>query len=170
MLAQQPERATKPNVAWPQEPGGFKGIKFGATEEQAKSVVGPIFCMDGRRVGRMCVLNIHVADFDMRVILRFIGGRFTQALGEFPAQQYSDVRDMFVEKYGSAHHTEHGTVQNKMGATYDQESLFWRGDNAHVILERYGSTISEGSFAVSLADAPDPMRQEREQAKKKALE
>ena len=61
MLAQQPEKAT-PNLARPQEPDGFKGIKFGATEEQAKSVVGPIFCMGGRRVGRMCVLNIHIAD------------------------------------------------------------------------------------------------------------
>jgi hypothetical protein len=96
-----------------------------------------------------------IINFDMRVILGFIEGKLAQALGEFPADQHSDVGDIFVEEYGAADQTEHGTAQNKVGATYDQESLFWRGERAHVMLERYGSTIPEGSFAVSLADVRD---------------
>jgi hypothetical protein len=136
-------------AVWPEEPDGFKGIQFGWTEKQSKSVVHwarpGCFPFKG---SRLCTMLIDGGGFTITAYFTFDANGFSMATGHFPSGNYEAVRDMFVAKYGEPHHADQSWVQNGMGATFQQEDLSWSGTHVHIALSRFGTTVTEGFFGI----------------------
>jgi hypothetical protein len=154
---------------WTQEPDGFKGVKFGSTEAEAKTATSiPLRCLSVKSE-RACMMVVPVGSFNMEVLLQFVADKFTKAVGTFPSDSFSDVRDIFFEKYGKPHNVTEETLQNGMGAQFHQEHYGWRGKLCLITLSKYGSSPDEGLFSLSPIDTVDAEEKAREEAKKKAL-
>ena len=156
--------------AWPEEPDGFKGVKFGSSVAEARSVLEFSQCFRAdEQKPTTCPLTVDTGEFEMNVFLLFVDDKLVTVVGGFPSKNYSGARGIFVEKYGAPHESLKDVVQNGMGAKFDREQLTWVGKNSRVSLSQYGEKISEGVFMVSLANPPDPAKQIRDAQKKKAL-
>src|ERR1017187_1412075 len=86
--------------------------------------------------------------FTIATRFNFDASGFIWATGDFPSEDYEAVRDMFIEKYGKPFNVSESEVQNRMGATFQQERLLWIGQHVQISMSRYGSTISEGGFII----------------------
>ena len=144
-----PAKAQTDLPTWPQEPDGFKGVQFGWTEKQAKSQMhwgrNACFLFKGR-LG--CKAAIDGGGFTIATRFNFDASGFIFATGDFPSEDYEAVRDMFIGKYGQPYNIAESEVQNRMGATFQQERLLWIGQRVEISMSRYGSTISEGFFMI----------------------
>ena len=161
-----PQTPTKP---WPQEPTGFKSVPFGSSRKEARSILHFKMGDCPRFENTLCTLKIDAVGFTLTAYLKFSDKQFVEAVGTFPSENYSDVRDMFVSMYGPPQDTKESEVQNGLGATFKQEILHWNGSRAFVMLGRYGSTVTGGMFAVGLASVRDAEVAAREAAKKNVL-
>lgn len=155
--------------AWPEEPDGFKGVRFGWTENQAESMAHlPCFpFVNGKLI---CKLEIDGGGFSMTAHFVFDSTGFTQAIGKFPSENYGDVKEIFVARYGKPHSTTQSDVRNRMGATFRQEELLWMGKRASVSVSRYGSNLSDGSFWVGLTSTVSKGEEGRKAIRDKALQ
>jgi hypothetical protein len=153
-----------------QEPNEFKGIRFGATQQQARSVIPSLRCDAGNaKVPPFCALEFGVGNFSMAGFLTFENAGFTTAAGSFPSEHYNDVKQAFVDKYGPPLRVETAIVKNSIGASFENESLFWRGSHATVVISRFGSDLSEGSFMVCLTAALDKESKKQDEENRKIL-
>ena len=68
-------------------------------------------------------------------------GMDTVMLG-FASEKYDEMKNTFLERYGPPTQTETQPVQNRMGASFLNESLTWTGNVVKIRLEKYGSKIT----------------------------
>jgi hypothetical protein len=155
--------------AWPEEPEGFKGVQFGWTKDQAESVVH-LPCLPAVNGKLFCNLIIDGGGFSLNARFIFEDTGLTQVFGKFPSENYQDVKEMFIAKYGKPHSATQSDVQNRMGATFRQEELLWIGKRVSIVLSRYGSTISDGSFGVGLTSNVTKGAEDRKAVRDKALQ
>ena len=66
----------------------------------------------------------------------------------FKAANAPEVAQALAEKFGGAHLDAVKTVQNSMGASFDDHVLIWKGPNAEIDFDSVGSKVDEGSVAV----------------------
>lgn len=76
---------------------------------------------------------------------------------------YEWVRDAFASALGSPTSSETSTVQNRMGATFDQESTSWIGATTAVhMVKRRSDRLTEGQVTVAFLpiarDIPEPSK------------
>lgn len=154
---------------WPQEPDGFKRIKFGSTEVEAKAIARIERCYSIERSQRSCPLEIPLGGSTMGISLMFSGDKFVTAMGGFRSNAFEDVRAAFFETYGKPHHTTQETVQNRLGGTFQNETHSWYGKSVIVLLSRFGDTLDRGMFVVGLRSEMDKETKEREGARKNIL-
>ncbi|MOA61943.1 hypothetical protein D3C78_1872140 [compost metagenome] len=55
---------------------------------------------------------------------------------------------MFVQKYGKPKLQATEMVKTKVGATFQNEKLFWEGERVVILLKKYSDTIDKSSVSV----------------------
>jgi hypothetical protein len=184
---------------WLKEPDGFKGLKFGSTEEEFRKAFGvyPKPSEFGYTVlddcrnnihdeaewnlahhlaeapklrNRTCFYRIQVGTFALLTDFDFTDDHLRRVMGTFDPGYFADVKDIFIDTYGAPHSDEQSVVQTQMGARLKQETLSWYGKKMALVLATYSSRIDQGIFTLSMREDLDKERQKQDQANKKALQ
>ncbi|UVL30138.1 hypothetical protein [Pseudomonas donghuensis] len=61
---------------------------------------------------------------------------------------YEAVKSMFIQKYGKPTLQKTEAVKTKVGATFQNEKLYWDGRKVSIILKKYSDTIEKSSVSV----------------------
>lgn len=64
------------------------------------------------------------------------------------ADDYEIVKSMFIQKYGKPTLQKTETVKTKVGASFQNEKLYWDGRKVSIILKKYSDTIDKSSVSV----------------------
>src|SRR5258708_4017008 len=116
---------------WSQEPDGFKGIKFGDSVAEAITHSPNLQCSvpnvpNGHVVEpsmwpSMCRLSVKLPGDgfdDLFATVVFENHRMRTIVGTFPSGRFSDVKDIFIDKYGPPMSDESAEIQTRIGAKY----------------------------------------------------
>ena len=184
--------------SWLKEPDGFKGLKFGSTEEEFRKTFGvypkrseygtvsdncgnnphdtvewqmahPPGATPPRLRNRFCFYRIEVGKFALITHFAFNDDQFRRVSGTFSPEYFTDVKEIFLDTYGPPSSTEQEVVQTKTGAQYTQERLIWIGKKVRLYVEKFGSTIDQGLFGLAQIEDLDKMSEAQQEANKKAL-
>jgi hypothetical protein len=88
------------------EPEGFRGLPWGATEEQMRSAVSiERACVDLRPdqrwiADRSCPAILDLAGIGVQAEYRFRAGSFTSVILRFPSKDFERIAEIFSERYG----------------------------------------------------------------------
>jgi hypothetical protein len=83
---------------------------------------------------------------------------------------FGTLEEAFVSKYGKPHEAQNSAVQNRMGATFQQRELMWRGDVFTIFLDRLGYNITEGVLMVKSTQAILERQKQAEEKKRHILD
>lgn len=67
---------------------------------------------------------------------------------ETKADDYDSVKSMFIQKYGKPTLQKTEVVKTKVGATFQNEKLYWDGRKVSIVLKKYSDTIEKSSVSV----------------------
>jgi hypothetical protein len=164
--------------AWPQEPDSFLGIKFGqplrASLVECPQVTEngytnydwpgfgrPCFAPSKGLSGAYDVYNL--ATFYYTIIYE-VNGKVECITTKFKTLRADAVAQALTEKFGAAHVDKTVTVQNKMGASFDDHTLTWRGTNVEIDFDSIGSKVDEGGvWAYTAAYVESTTRDQKQQ-------
>jgi hypothetical protein len=112
------------------EPDGFRGVPWGATEEQMRSTVSiEKSCSDystgSKYLGdRFCPALLSIGNVSVRALYIFRADRLGRVGLYFASKDFDRLADIFVERYGTPTYRDH-------------DGFAWNGKRASVILFRY---------------------------------
>ncbi len=77
----------------------------------------------------------------------FYDGKFYEVLALFSPSQFDDIEASLIDALGKPKQREVGTVQNRMGATFDQATSVWNTGTVSIYLMKRGAlTVDKGTF------------------------
>jgi len=170
VVAQTPQAKTThvhSTPIWNQEPDGFKGLSFYSSEENAGARIGSCTKIDSD-ITACDITDSDIGSVGTHAVFAFQNDRFVSADGNFDSSNFEILRDIFIKRYGRPHEDQMQTVRNNAGGEFKNEHLSWVGKNVIVVLSKYGSTVIQGHFAVSLKSYLAEQVRRDEAAKKKA--
>lgn len=88
---------------------------------------------------------------------KFKNGKMVRVLGNAMVSQFGDLADAFTAKYGEPSNIEESVVQNRMGAEFNQITMYWQFSDGVLQLDYRGSTIDKSFFSFisnELLDVP----------------
>jgi hypothetical protein len=140
------------------EPDGFRGVPWGATEEQMRSSVSIERACSDYDVGikplgdRYCPALLSIGNVKVRAIYSFRSDRLVRVGLHFASTDFDRLAENFVERYGAPTHLDH-------------DVLSWIGDKTAVALYRHlNSDIARGHAVITTqAEAQTMMRLRNEQ-------
>jgi hypothetical protein len=71
-------------------------------------------------------------------------GGMNRVILSFPSTDFYKMKAAFVGRYGEPTTRQKPTVQNRMGAQFENEKLAWDGERVVIRLDKYGSTLDKG--------------------------
>jgi hypothetical protein len=153
-----------PVGAWAiKEPTGFRGVPWGATENQLQTAlkIAPGSCMPGDLGTRQCTGDFLLADTPMRVTYVFRGNRFVKVAMTFPAQDFDKIAAVFQERYGQL-----------LWVDESRTMLFGEGPTVVIYLKPYAGNGTRKSVATiqTQQEYREAHRLYREQLKKAGKE
>ena len=120
------------------EPDGFRGVPWGATEEQMRAAVSIERACDdypntNKDLGdRYCPALLRIGDVNVRAIYSFRANRFATVTRYFASDDFGRLAEIFVARYGP-------TNQRK------PDVLIWMGKTTMVGLYHYvGTDFTKG--------------------------
>lgn len=153
---------------WSQEPKMFRGIAFGSSLAETKSILGrynsqPAACDSGQ-----CFQRFYIGDIETSQWFTFRDDKLVKVRLSFPSDSFNTLRDIFIERYGEP--TEHRTeeVKTKGGGSYADEILVWLGNSVEVNIRRYSNSINDGGALVADRAWLEAEKKAEDEAKKKA--
>jgi hypothetical protein len=166
-----------------QEPLTFKGLALGATQEQFKAVMPGIECtptmchmllqaqcrgLRGFDEIRACQRQF---DYGGQVVLWLSGdfeeGGLMAINARLDTRAFKPLLEAMVERFGAPTADEPRTVQNRMGASFDDRRVTWIRGDALLVLRQRSSKLDEA--AVSLV-SQSFLKRQRERSEQKAKE
>ncbi len=151
--------------AWKLEPEAVFGIPIGETLENDRiSECGgvkvdaekhpiAVCAMQRPGYGGISIAGFPVPGFDGGFIQRE-DGVVTSILLSGKQSSYRDIKALLIERYGRPTTARTERLQNKMGATFTSEVLFWSGRKVSLTLqERSGSIDETTAFFASIPHA-----------------
>lgn len=143
--------------------GDAASLKWGMTKDEVASAFGrtPVHCLDKNGPTTTCYTGelpkTWVMDFGdsfrwrLAPLLTFDQqGKWYSYWVSIDEGAYEDVRSALVGRLGAPVGHTASTVQNRMGATFDQEALRWAAKDVDVILlKRRPDNLSEGMLMVT---------------------
>lgn len=164
-----------------EEPDNFRGIKWGASPDEAKEIireqrrqrgvkfdrqgfgepphkfVTEIVPKDGVRTREFDQTTFFgfydtVGEAGVNITLRFKDNKFVQAELRFVPGFFSILEAAFKERYGAPTSEAERELQNRAGAKFLNKQIRWLGQNVNVRLEKYGSTVTEGTATITQAE------------------
>ncbi len=151
-----------------EEPLEFKGFALGSTLASADSV-HPLYCkkrFDPATPNKVCTTAFakddtiagHPID---KITLYFFDDSLQIITIFFHEKYFSDIVSALTEKYGVGTVTE-STIQNRMGATFDDKILIWRKGSAFVRAERYAGQIDMSSVFYQTDSSIEKLKKQNE--------
>jgi hypothetical protein len=140
------------------EPDGFRGVPWGASEATMRAARQVTECEDLsselRRMGhRGCAENFDLGRIPVRANYFFRADRFVRVVLKFPPNHFDRVAAIFIERYGPP-------------TTREQDKLFWFGASTAMSLHRYMSATSSGFASITtLEERKESLRIQSEQTK-----
>ena len=80
------------------------------------------------------------------LVALFENGKLDSVIGGADVSEFRELADAFAAKYGEPDKTEETTVQNRMGAEFEQVTMKWQFSDGVLVLQARGSTIDESRF------------------------
>ena len=114
----------------------IKGIEIGLTKEEIKAVTG----IDED----MLVMNVAGVKVAMR--LRYRGGKLEMAMGTYSPVEFEIIKEAFSSKYQKIQ-CQNSSVQNNMGAKFDQVDCSYMDSEAVLEIRKYMDT-NRGSLKI----------------------
>jgi hypothetical protein len=158
----------------------FKGLEVGgpttygpnqveaALNQQTSSVnasgsLGRVKCGEGGKGGQVCNGPTSVAGVYARTnTVTSTEGVVTRISLTFSSRSFDTVEAGVLSKYGEPTKTEQNTVQNRMGATYQNVEHTWEGEGGRYIrLSKYAGSLDDSTLYFGTAEdtakfAPKP--------------
>lgn len=149
-----------PHFAFAKEPFEIKGIRLGITEAELNSRLAGIPCKanEDQHSGRFCIVdpssrsefksfggsppNIYIFHFSP-------AGKLGSITVDLPSDAYSDVIAVTKEKFGPPKSVKRSPVQNRMGATFMDETVTWKRGGEIIMVMKYSSGLSNMIFILS---------------------
>jgi hypothetical protein len=160
------------DAMWSKEPTELKGIDFTASIEQAKAKNKFSGCSKDPKDHEFEACLMMPAEvrkgLDIRFSCHYRNGKLERILTRFPVADYEELRDLFIAEYGRPSIQTQGSIQNKMGAKFDQERTTWIGKVITIQIDRYSDYLEEGIATYVFTDTVKANPQE-EEAKRERL-
>jgi len=139
-----------PGVLGFNEPDGFRGLPWGASEQAAATKIDKDFCEaypDNERFrgDRWCVQAFELGAIRISAIYKFRRNHFVRVDLRFESNRFAEVLSIFVERYGRPTSEQRQMVQNRMGAQFENHIVTWEGPKIVINAQRYGADLNEGS-------------------------
>lgn len=160
-----------PAVAW-DEPDSFRNIPWGsppsvvAEQLKGKDLYEKVSCY-GSGGSSSCMGHVRIGDVRTFVYITFETGGMDHVGLTFPSDAYPRMKIIFVDRYGPPTSSRSETLQNRMGAKYENEILEWTGEKVDIVLHRYGSKLTDSYARI---ETNESKRRRLEEAKKKLKE
>jgi hypothetical protein len=164
-------------VPWPIAAADIKGLTIGMDRAAVQSRLPEMFCMPSKEIpGReVCVnqrgksaklgdLETYAGQAIDSFGVSFQGGKLRHISLRLSTSKFLPVSTALSEKYGSPA-IEKSTVQNRMGATFDQEEHTWKDGDDRLVARKRGSKLDLMEVTLSSESAT---RQDAEEAKARA--
>ncbi|MCA8048051.1 hypothetical protein [Burkholderia arboris] len=183
-IAKKPQKAHE--RAWSKEPDGFLGIKFG--ELFPDSSILPDCPKDGAhtdfpavfKMSSMCfegygrssygtIWNTPKLGFGYEVNVMITDGRPVSFVLVTPPENFSQLADVLIQRYGPPSQSKTGTVQNGAGATFNNQALQWIGKNVTINAEMRSGTVDQSKVFISDRAYWNARQSEQEQATKSGV-
>lgn len=78
----------------------------------------------------------------------FLDDKFIHAELKFKSGYFAVIESAFKERYGDPELTETNELQNRLGAKFENKSLYWAGSKIQITLQKYRLTTAEGRATV----------------------
>lgn len=151
--------------SWPKEPDAVFGVAIGqvlendrisecggAKVEAEKNPIS-VCAMSRPGYGGFSIAGFPVPGFDGGFIQRE-DGVVTSILLNGKQSAYRDIKALLIERYGKPNTAKTERLQNKMGATFTSEVLFWSGQSVSLTLQERSGTVDETTaFFTSVSHA-----------------
>jgi hypothetical protein len=160
------------------EPETVLGVlRFGASCQETKALIDKRMEHKEDTLAkrhRQCLITSPVFSYqdligatNVDVFVRFYDDRLEDITLIFKASSYDTMASAFTERYGPPTTTKKETIQNRMGASFQNELLFWRGPNISILLQKYGSKLDDGNatFVTKRGEAIKAEQNKQEQKK-----
>jgi hypothetical protein len=167
------------------EPDGFRGVPWGASEDVLRARLGEMgpdgrwrdascfeYPDETRWLGdRACRHTFLLEDIRVDALYAFRDARFVRVLLTFRSADFNRIVAVFVERYGPPTTETHEAFRTQGGLDSVNRILAWLGPNVAITLNRHGGKIAEGAAMVTTQDEiRESNRLRREQLKRSAKE
>lgn len=172
-----------------QDRADFKGVSLGASQTEFREK-NPLFrcndrfCnLDGLNLAdcrqpmhdpayRAC-MDAHKAAATYATVPALMHATFqNDALAQvtilFQPRDFQTIADALSQRYGKPRSRKSEVLQNRMGATLENEVLMWDAGGDLIRVTRYGSNITRGSVILIAREEAQRMESERNSRKKAA--
>jgi hypothetical protein len=156
------------------EPDSFRGVPWGATLEETKAALDKAWEATSPGVrdiskpdclgNSYCWMRAVVGRVAGTAGFHFHEGKFVMGNLSFPSSRYVEIREIFVERYGQPTSTSEEVVKNKMGASFTNEYLRWRGEKVSITLRRYTDKLDTGRGTLVTKEEEERLAKQREKA------
>lgn len=118
---------------------------------------------------RACNYTEIIKDVYVEVYLYYGGNppKLDKITISFYPHFYTILKNALIEKYGQPHNTKKESLQNRMGAVFENEIAEWKLKEGEIRINKYGGTIERGH--VDMCSSEYPERVQQEEKKRKAL-
>lgn len=100
------------------------------------------------------------------VLLVFYGDKLTTIMITFGTEDFQQVKRALEDKYGQGKIAS-STVQNRMGASFDNETITWRSSGSSMTLKMRDRKIDQASLSITASTAVDEFNRRVHAADKK---
>lgn len=166
------------------EPLTFKGINLGANQGDFLTLMPGIQCKDDR-----CMMDLRLQckgrlSFDELLACQrqfdyggqrvfwlsgtFVDDRLVFVRAIVDTKAFAPLLAAMRERFGEPDYDKPGTVQNRMGAVFDDRTVSWMRDDAILILRQRSSKLDESSISLTSKSYLEKQKQETEQKAKEA--
>ena len=135
-------------------------IDFEKNEILAECLKGPIVVLPSR-YRRIGTISLYDALVDVR------DDKVGSIILAFWQRDYEALRAAFVERYGPPTQRKIRTWKNKLGTSFNGESLSWERREGRIILDEFSGTIGKGSAQIASRDYLDGLAEEQRSRTKK---
>jgi hypothetical protein len=153
------------------EPDGFRGVPWGATEEQMRAVVSVRGCNDIEAAerwngDRSCYEKFDLAGMPVNAVYTFRGDRFVKVTLLFASRDFERIAAIFRERYGPPTDLKEEPFTTQGGLSATNQTAMWDGPTVAIRLRRFLSRITQGSGSLSLRkEVEESTRLRNEQTK-----
>lgn len=147
----------------------FKGLGIGkpGTPEQVQATIG-VKCGIGANNRQVCNGPVTIANERgfINLVINSQGIIQRMALSLQP-ESFDLVAPLLIEKFGTPAATNRSTVQNRMGATFEQTIHMWHDDSENqVIYQRYSGRLTDSTLSFTTKEDREMLQRLRGDPKK----